>query len=827
MLVDILLPIRIKNAYTYLVPEHIISECGIGKRAIVQFGNKRMYSGLIVNIHIHHNSNVEKFKPILSIIDEYPIVNDKQLALWKWIAEYYLCFQGEVMNAALPSSLKLSSETKICLHPEFDSDFSALTDKEFLIAEALDINKVLSISDVIKIIGTPKVFPLIKTLIEKKIAIAEEEIKNAYIPKLVTVVKLRDEYKDEKKLEDLFNELYKNKKQEKQLNLLMHYIHLTGQDGLMFNEIKRSLLLTSAEFSISQINSLEKKGIFEVYSKRISRFKEYISKQMPDSIVFSKEQEVAYEKIKKSFTSTSTVLLHGVTSSGKTEIYIKLINEYINQGKQVLYLLPEIALTTQIINRLRMYFGDKVGVYHSRFNSQERAEVWQKSNNDNLLGEEIHYDIILGARSSLFLPFNNLGLIIIDEEHDSSYKQNNPAPRYNARDAAIYLAKIHDAKTLLGTATPSLESYYNAKSGKYSLVELNSRYGNIEMPEIIVADLKKDTRLKRMKSHFSDILYENIKTALENKKQVILFKNRRGFSLRLECDKCGWMPCCNHCDVTLTYHKFSNHLRCHYCGFTTKITEECPDCGNTAIIMKGYGTEQIEEELSLLFPNAKISRMDTDTMRSKNSFHQLITDFESKNIDILVGTQMITKGLDFENVTVVGVLGVDDMLSYPDYRAHERAYQLMVQVSGRSGRKNEQGKVILQTWNKNHKIINYVINNNYLAFYTDAIDERRKYSYPPYVRLIEITLRHRNEKFLDQASNKLSEVLKSKFANRILGPEYPLISKIKDEFQKIILVKLEKNLVTEKQKDVINKAIEDFQKLNEYKSIKVVIDVDI
>jgi primosomal protein N' (replication factor Y) (superfamily II helicase) len=821
---DVLLPIPLPGYYTYRVPYELNDIVQPGLRVVVQFGKKKIYTAIIRKIH-SIAPKVSDIKYILSLLENDPLVNEKQMQFWEWIASYYMCTPGEVMNAALPSALKLESETKITLNPDFNGDLSALTEKEILIAEALSAQKVLTITDVTKIADQKKIIPLIKTLIEKNVIIPEEELVKRYKPKTETFVRISKEYLEEEKLKEIFDKL--EKKAPKQLEILMHIYSKMLQAKDKSLRISRPEMLKTLNTSAAQLNVLVKKGICEQYILEISRIEES-SGSNSSSTVLNEYQETAYTEIKKGFTEKDVVLLHGVTSSGKTEIYIKLIEEAVNKGRQVLYLLPEIALTTQIINRLRKAFGNKVGVYHSKFSENERAEIWNKTllNIGDFSADDGTYQIVLGARSALLLPFSNLGLVIVDEEHDSSYKQYDPAPRYHARDSALFLAKMHNAKTLLGSATPSIESFYNAKYGKYQLVTITQRFGNIMLPEIFVADVKEESRRRRMKSHFTPFLLEHIEEALKNKEQVILFQNRRGFSIRLECDICHWMPECKHCDVTLTYHKKSDQLICHYCGYTENIPDKCPACGNNKILMKGFGTEKIEEELPLFFPGAKVARMDLDTTRSKYGHQQIINDFEDRKIDILVGTQMVTKGLDFENVSIVGIMNADNMISFPDFRSFERSYQLMAQVSGRAGRKSKRGKVIIQTRNPFHSVVRYVIDNDYSSMYESQIAERNTFRYPPIYRLIQLTLKHKDAEKLNKSAREFAISLRKVFGGRILGPEFPMVSRVRNEYLKNILLKIEKDYSLSKAKTSLQTIIENFRNDKDHKGVRVVIDVD-
>jgi len=826
LFVDVILPVAVPRLYTYRVPYERNSFIKEGQRVVVQFGKNKLYTALVRHIHENPPDNYAA-KYIEEIIDEQPIVNTMQFKLWEWIADYYMCTIGEVMNAALPSGLKLSSETKIVLSEKSEIKTQELSDKEYLIIEALEINHELRLDEIHEIIGQKTVQPIIKLLIEKGLIIIQEELKEKYKPKIASYVRLTDYANNEENLKTIFNEL--EKKSNKQLTLLLSYIKLSGRyehKQVTDNKagIKKSELLKHDNGSDSVLKSLVKKNIFEIYDKEVDRLlKEDASSSLNP---LNEHQNLAFNQIKEEFISKDVVLLHGITSSGKTEIYIKLIEEILSQGKQVLYLLPEIALTTQIISRLKKKFGEHVGVYHSKYNDSERVEVWK-----NILADRKKtnksFSIVIGARSALFLPFSNLGLVIVDEEHDTSFKQYDPAPRYNARDAAIVLAQIHQSKTLLGSATPSIESFYNTQINKYGLVSLTQRHGGVEMPEILIADVKEETRKKLMKGHFSTLLIENIKSALDRKEQVILFQNRRGFAPMLECSVCAWTPMCKNCDVSLTYHKQFNQLRCHYCGYSSALFSACQACGSTDIKIKGFGTEKIEDDLSVLFPKARIARMDLDTTRSKYAHQTIIQKFEEHHVDVLVGTQMITKGLDFDNVGVVGILNADTMLHFPDFRSFERSFQLMTQVSGRAGRKSTRGKVIIQTHNKSHSIIQKVITNDYKGMYESQIEERKKFNYPPFFRLIKLTFKHKDYKILNNGADTIVNMLKNRMNNiTILGPETPVISRIKNQFLKEALIKVDRNKSLPEIKNAISETISKIKITENYKSIRVVVDVD-
>ncbi|HKK10419.1 MAG TPA: primosomal protein N' [Bacteroidales bacterium] len=823
LFVEVLLPLPVRGTYTYRVPASAMNSVLEGIRVAVQFGRKKIYTGLVVDIHDRIPQNFQP-KYILSVVDETPIVNQTQLQFWKWLATYYMALEGEVMNAALPSALKLAGETQIVLHPEAKEHEQHLNEKEFLIADALGIQDTLTLTEAANIVEQKKIMPLIKNLIEKKVVLLKEELDDTYKPKTVKYVALRDEYRDEKKMGSLFDEL--EKRAYKQLEILMSYIKISGyySDNAK-SAIKKSVLLNAAKATDAPLKALVEKEILKVFEQKESRFRKYSSEANASDILFTKEQNFSLEKIRDFFSDNKTVLLHGVTGSGKTEIYIKLIQEVLDKGKQVLYLLPEIALTTQIIERLRRFFGDQVGVYHSKHNPQERVEIWNEVLKQST-SESKKYQVIIGARSAVFLPFDNLGLVVVDEEHDSSYKQKDPAPRYNGRDAAIYLARMHGANVLLGTATPSLESYFHADHKKFGLVDLKERFGGLELPEILISDLRIEKKRKQMTSMFSSLLMKHMQEAFENNEQVILFQNRRGFSLRVECEVCAWVPECKNCDVTMIYHKKSNLLKCHYCGYSEPVPERCPACGSHDIFMHGFGTEQVEEELALVFPKLRVKRMDLDTTRTKHGHQKIINEFSDRKIDILVGTQMVTKGLDFESVRVVGILNADAFLTFPDFRSFERGFQLMAQVSGRAGRKHNRGKVIIQTHNPHHPAIQQVINNDYPAMYKNQIEERRKFLYPPFYRIVKIEMKHKEWQTLNKGAEQLGKMLRTQFGKAVLGPEYPIIPRIRNFFIKNILIKIRSDKQLQQNKTAIQQSIDKFKDGSSYKAIRVNTNVD-
>ncbi len=705
----------------------------------------------------------------------------------------------------------------------FAPDKETLNESEFRITEALMQKKGLTINEVTNIVGYQKVLPLLKTMIERGLIVMEEELKQQYKPKKTKMVRLAPVFFDEAALQELMNQL--GKRAHKQLELIMGFLSISGFPLKKDFSVAKAELMAKTKAGDAAVKALVDKGVLLLEEKIISRFTDEDT-ETAGSFALSQGQQEAYEALTAQIQEHLVVLLHGVTSSGKTELYIKLIEDTLQQGKQVLYLLPEIALTTQIINRLRKHFGDEIGVYHSRYNQNERAEVWENIAGLQQAGVHKPYRIVLGPRSAMFLPYENLGLVIVDEEHDASYKQFDPAPRYNARDAAIYLATLHKAKVVLGSATPAIETYFNAKNGKYGLVSLTERFGGLKMPEIKVVSMKEEKRRRLLKSHFTSVLLDHIQQALEKQQQIILFQNRRGFSLRIECEQCNWIPQCKNCDVTMTYHKKQELLKCHYCGYSRPVPAVCETCGSPHLKMQGFGTEKVEEELALILPDARIDRMDLDTTRSKNAFQRIIYSFENGKTDILTGTQMVTKGLDFDNVQVVGILSADNMLSFPDFRAHERSFQMMEQVSGRAGRKKYQGIVIIQTWQPAHPVIRDVVNHDFENMYARELIERNRFKYPPFYRLVMIKLKHKKPELLNEAAAVLARDLKARFGNLVYGPEYPMVSRIKNLFIKQILFKIPRNKRQAEKKQQLKLSLDQFKSLSKYKSVRVQVDVD-
>lgn len=814
--VDVILPLPLAATFTYVVPDEWTDAVRIGMRVIVPFGKKKMYTGIISLVHTV-TPTVYEAKEIVCLLDEKPVLRRPQMKFWEWISAYYQAYIGDVYQAAVPAGLKLESETRVCINPDFEAD-AILSDKEERVLMALADGKPVTIAELNKITEMRDVMPTLNKLLVRAAVEISEELTEKFRPKTDTFIRITPDLLTEDKLRSVFEELGRARKQ---LDLLMKYIELSRcLMAATQREVTRKDLLEKSGSSPAVLNALIERGVLDTYLKETGRL-DMSELQTAEVYPLNSFQDKALREIEEQFISRQVVLLHGVTSSGKTELYIHLIKKILSEGKQVLYLVPEIALTTQLTGRLKRVFGRRLGVYHSKFSDAERVEIWNNVLNDK------GYDVIIGVRSSVFLPFRQLGLIIVDEEHESSYKQYDPAPRYHARNAAIVLASMHGAKTLLGTATPSIETYFNAQTGKYGLVEITQRHEEIALPEIVVVDTKEAYRKKQMEGHFSDLLLEKIRKALENKEQVILFQNRRGYAPYIECKACACVPKCKNCDVSLTVHKVFNTLTCHYCGYTEPIPQICPACKTPGTLStKGFGTEKIEDEIRLLFPDARVSRMDLDTTRSKKAYEKLITDFEQHKVDILIGTQMVSKGLDFEHVSLVGILNADNMLNFPDFRAHERAFHLIAQVSGRAGRKNKRGTVVLQTSVPEHVIIGQVIRNDYRQMFFFQCEERRLFKYPPYYRMIQIVLRHRDPKILNQAASKMAFDLRAVFGSRVLGPNEPPVSRIQNLFIKHILLKIEVEASAEKAKTILHDVTVQLQSDPRFKSLWVNLDVD-
>lgn len=815
MFVNVLLPLALNNLFTYSVPAEWLGFVGFGKRVVVNFGKNKLYTAIVISVSAENNSGFDA-KELVSVIDESAVITPSQYQSWQWIASYYMCYLGEVMNAALPAGLKLNSETTFILNADIDIDKESLNDSEYLLVEALEIRHFLTIDEINAILNNKKTHSTIKRLIDKNVILLKEELKLKYKPKYATFIQLNPKYSsDSNAFEALFDEL---KRAVKQQQALTAYVSLSNYYTDKPNYlVPKKLLEERANCDAATLKALEKKEIFEFCEIEVSRLNNKTTNSN-EALVLSDVQQTALAHIKQEFVTHDVCLLHGVTGSGKTNIYAQLITETIAQGKQVLYLVPEIALTTQLVSRLKKILNTTIGVYHSRFNENERVEVW-----NNLLHKK-NVQVILGARSSILLPYDNLGLIIVDEEHDASYKQQDPAPRYHARDTAILVAKQYNAKTLLGSATPAIETYYNALQKKYGYVPLLQRYNNVALPSIELIDIKKNIAQKSMKASLTRELFALMNEALDNKKQIILFQNRRGYVPMHECMTCGHIPQCVQCDVSLTYHKQINLLKCHYCGYSVTPQPRCAKCNSTNIITKGIGTQKIEEDVQLLFPNARVARMDTDTTRGKLAFETLIQQLENREIDILIGTQMVTKGLDFSSVDLVGIMNADETLHYPDFRASERAFSLFSQVSGRAGRASGKGKIIIQTMQPQHLLLQQVKEHNYTDYFDNEIKERQTYGYPPFTRIIEIVLQHRDPNVLNDYCDVLCKDLQHAFGKRVLGPEFPTPARIKNIYNKRFIIKIEREGNITAAKKMLQQLIDSMYKYN--RSVRVVLDVD-
>jgi primosomal protein N' (replication factor Y) len=815
---DVLLPVPIHQVFTYRIPFELNDELKFGLRVVVPFGKSKLVTGIVTEVH-ERIPTAYQAKYIEYVLDELPIITKKQFQFWSWISQYYMSPLGDVMNASLPANFKLSSESKIVLHPDFENNLE-LDEREQLVVDSLHANDQMDLKQLSALLGIKTIQPLIKKMIDKRIVLSFEALNERFSPKTVLCYTLTETFLDGSLLATFLADLERKSTAKKQVDALLMLFKEGNYRGNQIQPVLKKTLIDQG-VSLSALQTLEKNGVIESVRIEVSRLKGF-GQEVKEKKSLTQAQLDALQKIKESQEKHIVTLLHGVTGSGKTELYVELIEEQLAKGKQVLFLIPEIALTTQLIDRLSAYFGDQIGVYHSKFNQNERVEIW----NTVLANDPTKFRLIIGARSSIFLPFQELGLIIVDEEHENTFKQTDPSPRYNARDASIVLAHLHNAKVLLGTATPSIESYFNAKSEKYGLVELSERYLGMQMPEILCANLRSEKRNQSMQSHFSGLLMENIKEALSRNEQVILFQNRRGYTPMWSCEVCAWTPRCKNCDVSLTYHKQTNTLKCHYCSHITPPVGSCGACGSNRLKMVGFGTEKIEDELSLLLPNVIIQRLDLDSTRSKNAYETILTEFENRQINILVGTQMITKGLDFDNVGLVGVLDADMLLNRPDYRAFERAFQLMVQVAGRAGRKNKKGKVIIQTSNPDHWVLERVKEHDFKGFYDTEIQERQMFFYPPYYKIIDLTLRNIDEIKLNSAAQNLVDKLRPVFKERVVGPEFPIIKRIQNFYIKEIKIKIEKDAPERKVKEKLQEIIDLFYAEPSNKSTRLSIDVD-
>lgn len=815
---DVLLPVPIHQVFTYRVPFELNDSLAFGLRVIVPFGKSKLVTGIVTEVH-ERIPEAYQAKYIEHILDESPIITKKQFQFWRWISQYYMAPLGDVMNASLPANFKLSSETKIVLHPDIENN-QTLDEREQLVVDSLHANEQMDLKEISVLIGIKTIQPLIKKLIDKKVVLSIEALNERFTPKTVLCYTLTDTFLDNSLLTSFISGLERKTSASRQVEAMLMVLREGNYNHNHIQPVSKKILLDNG-ISLSALHTLEKNGVLESLRIEVSRLKGF-GKEQKEKKELSTAQKEALVGIRSSFETKQVTLLHGVTGSGKTELYVELIEEQLAKGKQVLFLIPEIALTTQLIERLSAFFGKQIGVYHSKFNQNERVEIW----NTVLANDPSKFRLIIGARSSIFLPFQELGLIIVDEEHENTFKQTDPSPRYSARDASIVLAHLHNAKVLLGTATPSIESYFNAKSEKYGLVELNERFMGMQMPEILCANLRAEKKNQSMQSHFSGLLLKNIQDTLSRGEQVILFQNRRGYTPMWSCEVCAWTPRCKNCDVSLTYHKQTNSLKCHYCSHITPPVGSCAACGSNRLKMVGFGTEKIEDELSLLLPNTVIQRLDLDSTRSKNAYESILNDFENRQIHILVGTQMITKGLDFDNVGLVGVLDADMLLNRPDYRAFERAFQLIVQVAGRAGRKHKKGRVIIQTSNPDHWVLERVKEHDYKGFYETEVQERQSFFYPPYYKIIDLSLRNTDEIKLNVSAQSLADKLRPVFKERIIGPEFPIIKRIQNFYIKEIKIKIEKDAPERKVKQKIQEIIDLFYSEPSNKSTRLSIDVD-
>lgn len=810
MFIEVIIPLFLPKNYTWAVPAQMQAAVQPGVRVEVQLKNKR-YAGIVKQVL---DKKPEAFEPkeILNVLDTEPVVYPQQLDLWQWIARYYMCSEGEVMQAAMPANLKLSSESILIWNEERSYDFSDLTDSEYVVAEALELKKELRLNEVQQLLDASNVYPVIKKLIEKGVCHVWEELKEKYRSKTETFVTLHSKYNNEDELADLLNNW---SKAPKQMELLLSYLHLVKTEG----EVTQPKLLKKSNATAAQLKGLCEKNILVLEKRATDRIRS-LPRDIQIDFTLSAAQQKAFNEVQQGLSEKQVCLLHGVTASGKTEVYTKLIEACITQGKQVLYMLPEIALTSQIIRRLQKHFGGYIAIYHSKFNPNERVEIWNKVKT----GET---KVVLGARSSLFLPFKDLGLIIADEEHDASYKQQDPAPRYHARDAAIYYASLNNARVLLGSATPSIESYYNCTQQKYALVQLDERYGQVELPQISVIDIKKVPAQDKGKVALSPSLIAAIDTSLQQQKQVILFQNRRGYSPYLICGTCGWIPQCRHCDVTLTYHKAKNSLACHYCGTSYPVINTCAACGSHNFNQKNFGTEKIEELVAEAFPNARISRMDYDSVKGKNDHDALIKLFEQQRIDILVGTQMVVKGLDFEHVNLVGIIDADGILNFTDFRVNERAFQLMEQVSGRAGRRDGKGMVLIQVSNPMHPVLQFVKEHDFTRLFQFELANRKQFDYPPFTRLIQVIFKHKEKHIAEEAANIMMQGLKKDFGNECNGPAQPVVDRVRNQYLWEILIKLPKDAARINLcKREIQQQIVIIQSNKRYRGVTILPDVD-
>ncbi|MGV8964137.1 MAG: replication restart helicase PriA [Candidatus Saccharimonadaceae bacterium] len=807
---DVILPLSLNDSYTYIIPKELEHTINIGFRVIVPFGKNKFYTAIVLRIHNNEPQHIT-LKEIHSQLDSHAIVNQFQLKLWQWISFYYMTPMGDIYNAALPTQLKLESKAYVSLSPEYLKLNIALTPTETEVVNFLHNNKPKQISELIYTLGNKNILSHINELSRKKVLIVGQTIDSKFKEKTENYIRIHHEF-NQAKAEELFG------RAKKQWELYQFIEGFLNKNDV--TSISRKELLEDGVFTNSILLSLLNKDVLQQFTVISSRLDtKNPSTHAPKKL--TPHQQEAYIHVKAVFEDKEVCLLHGITSSGKTEVYIQLINDVLQEGKQVLYLLPEIALTTQLTDRLQTVFGNDLGIYHSKINDNMRAEIWHKMISDS------PYKIIIGVRSSIFMPFSNLGLVVIDEEHDQSYRQSDPSPRYHGKNTAIMYAHFQQAKTLLGSATPSVESYYNAIIGKYGLVKLTERFENMALPDITIVDTKELRRKKMMKSLLSPLLTQEMDEALASKQQIILFRNRRGFAPILECKNCAYTPKCEHCDVTLTYHKYQNKLKCHYCDATYPMITECPECHEQNLQQLGSGTEQLEEEVNILFPNATVARMDTDTTRGSQSYEKILTDFSRGKSQILVGTKMVSKGLDFDNVRVVGIIQADSLFNFPNFRSHEDGFQMITQASGRSGRKNVAGTVVIQTSNPKQPIFNYILNNDYQGFFNAQLVERKLFKYPPFFRLISIKLRYKYESNVSQAADYFAMLLKKNLGERVLGPAIPAVGRIQQMYIREILLKMELGYSITQVRDILKQHEETTKQRFNFKYVKIHYEIDV
>lgn len=814
LVAEVILPLPLKSNFDYRIPEDMNEHAAVGKRVLVVFGKQKIYTGVIKRLYESSDRNaIQKLKPVDEILDEIPSIHEAQFKTFEWLAWYYVCTEGEVLKAALPTGLKPESTMQVVEQTEVNWREIELGEKEEALMDMLQIKPVLNLPEVSELWGIQNPSTRLKSMAARGLILLQQAVNQAYKPKFEKYLELTEEFQIEENLKVAFDSLHRAPKQEEVLMLIV-------AEYFQGSALAKKSVNKRIEGAGSAVKALVKKGIVLEKEVQMDRLEGLAYSENKKDITFTEEQENALAIIRSSFESDpqKPILLHGVTGSGKTHLYIELIKDYLEKGKQILYLLPEIGLTKQIIDKVKSEFGEQVGVYHSRFNDHERVEIWNKVTNHE-------YNIVIGVRSAVFLPFDNLGLIVVDEEHDHSFKQAEPNPRYNARDLAVFSTRLIGVQVLLGSATPSYESYANANAGKYLLVEIKNRAVNAELPKIEIVNMREQKKKKLGKGFFSQPLLQALEATLERGEQAILFQNRRGYSPYLICGNCGTAPKCINCDITLTYHKQRGQLRCHYCGYTDFQTDKCGYCASYDMSQEGVGTERLEEELNELYPHFRIGRMDLDTTRSKHAFRRIINSFEHKEIDVLVGTQMVSKGLDFENVTLVGVIQADLMLNFPDFRAYERAFQLLTQVSGRAGRAQKKGLVIIQTMVPDNFVL-HSLQKDFRDFYETDLPIRRDLKYPPYTRLIKIEVKHRDVVFLGEEATRLQKLLYPEFGTTLLGPEFPPVARLRNEYRMHFLFKLGKQIPVKRVRRVLAEKIDQYYQLAPKKTLRIVVDVD-